>query len=225
MFLNFSESFYPMSIKNAGILGDVHAEDRVLIKVVSFFRDAGVDAIYCTGDLCDGYGSSENVIRFVQKSKIQCVRGNHDLWCITGEMRDLTGAVECSALSLTSLQYLRQIPYIVLIDTVAGPVLLCHGILNNIMGRVADEDCEGILESNLSFQEFLQGNYPEMLINGHSHRRMVKQVAQKTIINAGTLFRDHSPCASIVDFENRVVTFYPIIDGIVADRRAERVDF
>lgn len=214
-----------MAVKIVGVIGDVHAEDRALINVVTFFKDAGVDAIYSTGDLCDGYGSTENVINFIQKLKIQCVRGNHDLWCITGEMRDLPGAVDFGTLSPISQQFLRQIPYVFLIDTVTGPALLCHGILNNIMGRVSDEDGEGSLESNLSFQEFAKGSCPQIMINGHSHRRMVKCVREKTIINAGTLFRDHSPCASIIDFENRVVTFYPVLDNKIAARRVEMVEF
>jgi predicted phosphodiesterase len=214
-----------MADKTVGIIGDVHAEDRALINVVTFFKDAGVDAIYSTGDLCDGYGSTENVINFIKKSKIQCVRGNHDLWCITGEMRDLPGAVESGTLSLLSQQYLRQMPYVFLIDTVTGPALLCHGILNNIMGRVTDDDCEGSLETNLSFQEFVEGSYPQIMINGHSHRRMVKCVRGKTIINAGTLFRDHSPCVSIIDFEKRVVTFYPVADSKIAAYRVEVGEF
>jgi predicted phosphodiesterase len=214
-----------MVVNTIGLIGDIHAEDSALVNVVAFFKNAGVDAIYCTGDLCDGYGSTENVIKFIEKSKIQCVRGNHDLWCITGEMRDLPGAVKSGTLSLSSRQYLMQIPYVFLLDTITGPALLCHGILNNIMGRVSDEDCEESLETNLSFQEYVEGNYPQIMINGHSHKRMVKLVRGKTIINAGTLFRDHSPCASIVDFENRVVAYYPLLENEIAARWVKMVEF
>lgn len=214
-----------MAIKTAGIIGDVHAEDLTLTNVVTFLKDRGVDVICCTGDLCDGYGSSENVISFIRKSKIQCVRGNHDLWCITDEMRDLPGAVESATLSILSQQYLRQMPYVIVLDSIFGPVLLCHGILNNVMGRVVEDDNEEKLESNFSFQEFMSGDYPRLLINGHSHRRMVKSVGGKIIINAGTLHRDHYPCVSVVDFENRVVAFYPVLDQIVVQHRVEIVEY
>jgi UDP-2,3-diacylglucosamine pyrophosphatase LpxH len=45
------------------------------------------------------------------------------------------------------------------------------------------------------------------VINGHSHRQMVRSFPGMTIINAGTL-RPHSPCFLELDFEQGVVLVF-----------------
>lgn len=46
---------------------------------------------------------------------------------------------------------------------------------------------------------------------------MSMKIKDKLIINVGTLYRDHNPSVSIVDFENKKVFFYDIIDNIIKD--------
>ncbi len=210
-------------LKKVGIIGDIHAEDKAIVNVVAYMKSKECDHIYCTGDLCDGYGSTENVIRLLTKSEVVCVKGNHDLWCLTGEMRDLPGAVKSDSLSRSSLEYLGQLPYCITVKTIAGDALLCHGIIDDVMGKVMEEDTD--LAFNSSLIKFVNGSYPSIMINGHSHRRMVKKVGRKTIINAGTLFRDHSPCVCFIDFENRQVEFNNIINNKVNDYCTEYVKF
>ena len=55
-------------------------------------------------------------------------------------------------------------------------------------------------------------NRYRFIINGHSHHRMVRRFADLTIINAGTLRRDHSPCFAAIDFERHYVMFWDIVD-------------
>lgn len=210
-------------LKKVGIVGDIHAEDKSFVNAIAFLKSKNCDQVYCTGDLCDGYGSSENVIRFLIKSEVICVKGNHDLWCLTGEMRDVPGAIKSDNLSRSSLEYLGQLPYCVTIKTIVGDGLLCHGIIDNVMGKVLEEETD--LTLNSSLREYVNGSYPSIMINGHSHRRMVKQIGTKTIINAGTLFRDHSPCVCFINFENRQVEFNNILNYTVDDRCTEYVEF
>lgn len=214
-----------MLLKKIGIIGDIHAEDKSLINVIDLFNSIGVDAIYCTGDLCDGYGCTESVIKYLQKSSIQSVKGNHDLWCITGEMRELPGAIHSSHLSSSSIEYLKKLPFSISLQTSLGPAILCHGIIHNVMGRVNDYDSENSLELNYAFQEFVKGPYPSIMINGHSHKRMIKTISGKIIINAGTLFRDHNPCACCIDFTSRNVIYFQIVNGDVDLCRIEKVFF
>jgi predicted phosphodiesterase len=138
-------------------------------------------------------------------------------------MRDLPGAVKADTLSRSSLDYIGQLPYCVIIKTIAGDALLCHGIMDNVMGKVLEEETD--LAFNSSLKEFLNGSYPSIMIQGHSHRRMVKQIGGKTIINAGTLFRDHSPCICFIDFENRQVEFNNIRDNAVDECCIEKIRF
>jgi len=54
-----------------------------------------------------------------------------------------------------------------------------------------------------------------LVVSGHSHRRMVRRVGSLTLVNAGTLFREHAPCFCTIDLCAGVVTFF--------ERRGEAV--
>jgi predicted phosphodiesterase len=63
-------------------------------------------------------------------------------------------------------------------------------------------------KSNLALLRLmLEGQY-RFVINGHTHRRMVRSFDHLTIINAGTLYRQHEPCFLLADFEAGFVQFY-----------------
>ncbi len=51
------------------------------------------------------------------------------------------------------------------------------------------------------------------VVNGHTHERMVRTFGDCTIINAGTLFREHDPCFGIIDFTSKHVQFFNIINS------------
>jgi predicted phosphodiesterase len=55
-----------------------------------------------------------------------------------------------------------------------------------------------------------------LLVNGHSHKPMVRQFAALTVINAGTLHRDYQPRLVLVDLDARQASYYAIaLDGRV----------
>lgn len=208
---------YNQKVNIAGFIGDVHAEDALFESSIAFFQHHGINAIYCLGDFCDGYGNVDKIISLVQGEGIISVQGNHDIWCLEGIMRDNPSATLLSQLSQETIDYLKRLPKTYRITTYAGEVLLCHGILGNEMAKVNPDDYGYSIEFNMDLQAFITGSYPPIMINGHSHRRMVKQIQVKTIINVGTLFREHNPCISIIDFVNKKVYFYDIIDGVIKD--------
>jgi predicted phosphodiesterase len=61
------------------------------------------------------------------------------------------------------------------------------------------------------------------VINGHSHRPMLRTIEGLTILNAGTLHTEHRPVCSIADFETGHVQVYDITPGGVT--AAERWSF
>ena len=65
----------------------------------------------------------------------------------------------------------------------------------SVLGLIGDVHCED-----------------NLVINGHSHYRMVRQHGSLTIINAGTLRRDHNPCFAAIDFDQKLVRFWDILD-------------
>jgi predicted phosphodiesterase len=66
-------------------------------------------------------------------------------------------------------------------------------------------------ESNYELQELLTADY-RFVINGHSHKPMARAFGETTIINVGTLFRDHQPSVAVIDFATRKAIFHEL-DG------------
>jgi len=73
------------------------------------------------------------------------------------------------------------------------------------MARVTPDDFGYALEANDELQNLLRNRYYRWILNGHSHRRMVRAFPGLTIINAGTLKPGHSPAFLEVDFVHRLV--------------------
>ena len=49
------------------------------------------------------------------------------------------------------------------------------------------------------------------MVNGHTHRAMVRRVRHLTIVNAGTLHRNDERRAAILDFGTLTVTFFEVL--------------
>jgi predicted phosphodiesterase len=57
---------------------------------------------------------------------------------------------------------------------------------------------------NDDLQNILKENKYNIILNGHSHRHMIKRIEHFTIINAGTLM-GHEPCFMIIDFKTMIL--------------------
>ncbi len=188
-----------------GVIGDIHAEDRLLEKAVSFLSDFRVEVILCVGDIVDGRGDVDRCCGILQRNNIQVVRGNHEQWFLGRSMRDLPNATQFDAVSQKAIDYLRSLPLMYEIPVAGGVLLLCHGIGENTMAKVTPDDYGYALEANMDLQGILDEDKYRYIVNGHTHKPMVRRFGRVTIINAGTLRRDQSPGFLIVDFHRRVV--------------------
>jgi putative phosphoesterase len=196
-----------VTISKIGIIGDVHCEDARLEKVLDFFKQNGLDEIVCAGDVADGAGNLERVIELLKTYNVKTVRGNHDRWLLNNEMRELENSTILKNVASSDLEFLKNLPRTIEVSTTAGRLMICHGILENDMNKINPTDEGYAVDSNEDLQKLLSMNTP-FVINGHSHRRMVRKFGNCTIINAGTLDRRHEPCCGIVDFATKKVQFY-----------------
>lgn len=86
------------------------------------------------------------------------------------------------------------------------------------MASVKPDDFGYALESNVELQQLVAEGAIRVVLNGHTHRAMVRTFGQLTIVNAGTLFREHEPGYVVVDFSDGEVSWH----GLTAPAPAER---
>jgi len=191
-----------MALRHIGLLGDVHAEDERLEQALTFLERRGVELVAATGDIADGPGSVDRCCRLLEEHRVVVVRGNHDRWLLAGTSRGLPLATPSTAVTAASRRMLGDLPEMVELETVSGRALLCHGLGPNDMGKVGPDDEGYALDSNDDLQRLIGSGY-RWILNGHSHRPMVRHFGALTLINAGTLLRHHQPGFLELDFERQ----------------------
>ena len=210
-------------LRRVGVLGDIHCEDDRLETALRFFEAGRLDLVCSVGDVVDGPGDPNRTIDLLIGHNVACVRGNHERWLLKGEMRDLPDANTYFDFKMSSWEFVKRLPPRRKFETVAGAMLLCHGLGEYDMGGVWPWDDTLTLHSNHALWKLVNLHEYDFVINGHTHRRLVQKFDDLTLINAGTLFREHTPCCLIVDFESRVAEYFnlPGEDKIVEAERIE----
>ena len=209
-----------------GLIGDIHAEDALLEQALDVLRSRGVELVAATGDVTDGLGSVERCCELLEAHEVVVVGGNHDRWFLAGTARGLPAATPPEAVSLAARRTLEGFPLMVELETCAGRALLCHGLGPNDMAKVNPDDDGYAIDSNDDLQNLLRGGGYRWILNGHSHRWMVRHFGGVTVINAGTLKRDHDPCFLELDFTARTGSLFSFDANlkVAADVRALALD-
>lgn len=197
-------------LKRIGAIGDVHCEDGALAVALDAIAGAGVDRVLAVGDFADGTGDLNRCCALLAGARATAVRGNHDRWLFEGKFRDDPGATSLASLEPPTLELLRALPATRELQSVAGRVLLCHGLGADDMAKLKPDDTGTALENNDALNALLRDGRFAFVVNGHTHRRMVRRIGALTVINAGTLHRDDRPGFCIVDFERERAEFFDV---------------
>lgn len=197
-------------LRRAGLIGDIHCEVVRLRRVFEHFHGQGVDTVLAVGDIADGHGDLGEACAILQSEGALVVAGNHDRWLLAGEMRELPDATRPSAVTPDARRYLAALPKTRLLESPRGRVMLCHGLGEDDMASVRpDDDCEA-LRGNAAFLKLLESRAARFVVNGHSHRPMLRTVDGLTIVNAGTLHPMYRSICAIADFDAGEVQVYDI---------------
>lgn len=188
-------------IRRVGLIGDVHCEDEALELVLGELARQGVDLVLQAGDIADGAGDLERTIALLQQHRVLAVRGNHDRWLLGNQLRDLPFANVLANVTPASVDYLSRLPTTRELTSPRGNVLLCHGLGDNDMASVKPHHEGYDIEVNTELQRLIAERRYQFVLNGHTHRSMLRQFGSLSIINAGTLLRDAERCFMVVDFE------------------------
>lgn len=188
-------------IRRVGLIGDVHCEDEALELALGELARQGVELVLQAGDISDGAGDLERTIALLQQHRVLAVRGNHDRWLLDNQLRDLPFANVLANVTPASVDYLSRLPATRELQSPRGGVLLCHGLGDNDMASVKPHHEGYDIEVNTELQRLIAERRFRFVLNGHTHRSMLRQFGTLSIINAGTLLRDAERCFMIVDFE------------------------
>lgn len=195
-----------------GIIGDVHCEDAFLALAIKTLNAEQVETIVCTGDLPTGPGDINACCHLLRKNRIATVRGNHDRWLLNLELINMSNATSPSQVTKASWRFLESLPVVIDLVIPLGLAQLCHGIGTEDMHSIFPRQTDQELADHYYLAPIVASGRYSMMINGHSHHRMVRRFESLTIINAGTLRRDHSPCFAAIDFDRSQVRYWDILD-------------
>ena len=190
-----------------GIIGDVHGEAELLAVALDRLRHEGCERVLVVGDLVDGGEDANACCRLIDAPDVLAVRGNHDRWILRGEMRELPDATSAAELDPDAAAVLSRLPTSVRLSSVAGPLLLCHGLGDDDCASVLPEHDGRAIADNASLARLLATDLA-VVVNGHTHRRMVRSLGALTLINAGTLRRADGATFGVVDLADRRVDFH-----------------
>ena len=193
-------------VRRVGLIGDLHAEDDALELAIAELRRRGAETLLQVGDIADGAGDLSRTIALLIEHQVLAVRGNHDRWLLGNQQRDLPYAKRLETVDASVASYLSSLPVTREFRSPRGHVLLCHGLgTNDLVGVKPDHEGREIA-SNADLQRLISERRFRFVLNGHTHRPMLRTFGPLSIINAGTLLRDYERCFTLVDFERGELT-------------------
>jgi putative phosphoesterase len=199
------------------IISDIHGNYEALLSVTQREK---ADAIFCLGDLVDFGPSPAECVQWVRHHvRGDCVRGNHDnalaydTDCRSGEsfheLSELSRAISRELLHEEQIEYLAGLPIV--------RTLTVDGLRFHLSHAAPDGDLyKSHLKPNISdaslSAEIADVN-AEVILCGHTHLAMVREVDRKIFANPGSvgLPLDGDPRASYAVFH----------DGKIKLRRAK----
>ena len=190
-----------------GLIGDVHGEAANLSKAVRILRGRElVDCIVCVGDIVDGGTSVDDCCDILLANDVLAVRGNHDRWILSGQMRSVRGATSLDSLRPRSRRFLASLPALRVVDVANGRVVVAHGVAYDDMRglpRFPDDRLVRVFRQ----ADVIRPGYIAM-VSGHSHRRFSTRIAGISLIGLATLHSSKATYCGVFDAADQTVEFH-----------------
>ncbi len=187
------------------LISDIHGNFEALKEVLS---EENWDKIYCMGDIVDYGPSNQECIDLIRERADLVVRGNHDnavafgVDCGCGyEIKELSQEVRkitVKDVSQESVDYLRGLPS----TAYTEEYFLTHASKDDLYKYLKPETPEDEFEG---FEDIDQ----EIVLLGHTHIPMDREIKGKRYINPGSLGqpRDDDTRAAYAVLEDGEITF------------------
>ncbi|GIW80123.1 MAG: phosphodiesterase [Gemmatales bacterium] len=202
------------------LVSDIHANWPALRSL-----DCACDICICLGDNVDYGVEPQPCVDWIRERAGYSIRGNHDHdsaqnVVIRGEqgfryLTAITRPLTRQRLSDDALAYLGRLPVTEMITLGSMRLFLVHATPVDPLEEYGAADVE-------FWRRRLEGIDADFICVGHTHRPLVLEVGQKTVVNPGSvgLPRDGDPRGSYAIIEDGCVTLhrfeYPIDEAIKA---------
>ncbi|MGB5440615.1 MAG: metallophosphoesterase family protein [Gammaproteobacteria bacterium] len=185
-----------------GLISDVHATPAPLAEALSIFEQAGVEQVFCIGDIAGYRAQLAQTVALLADNSCRSIIGNHDLAYLErhGDEPDNT-----------AVAFFKQLP--AAIDTViegrrvylvhAHPPDACHGGI-----KLLNRDGELLPERVAYWAAELQAFDCDVLVVGHTHQVFAEYIGDMLVVNPGSSAFNHS-CA-ILRLPEMMVQVYPL---------------
>jgi predicted phosphodiesterase len=198
-----------MRLRRIGIVGDIHGHFTNLKKTLTLLRSHhDLDCVVSVGDIVDGPDSIDECCNLLIEHNVLAVRGNHERWLLSGQMRSLPHATALRALKARSRDFLASLPPERTLPVAGGVVLLSHGFGNDDMRGLPaaiGPRLVAVLRTNRAVPPSCVA-----VITGHSHQRRATRVGGTLFISAGTIMPSCDPCFGVLDCLRNRATFHDL---------------
>ena len=187
-----------------GLISDVHAAPEPVAEALSIFAKAGVDQVFCAGDIAGYMDQLEQTITLLVENDCQTIMGNHDLLYLDHNEDEPDN---------NAVAFLKQLPasYETVIEgkkvymVHAQPPDECHGGIKLL-------DKEGVIKPDriALWAEKLQSFNYDVLIVGHTHQVFAELIGDTLVINPGSSVFNN--CCAILSLPEMTVQMFPLSD-------------
>jgi putative phosphoesterase len=182
-----------------GVISDAHGHGRAFSDGLDLLKRQGADATYFLGDAL-GYFPSPSAVRilFNERSRVKCVKGNHEeMLLLGGEGKDKESIYKLDEvrplLSDEEIEYLQSWPTSLEETIDEQLILFVHGTKENPTFGYLYPD--GNVEA-------LDGKY-RVIFQGNTHWPMCRKVGDTLIVNPGScsMPRDNGSFGSVATYD------------------------
>lgn len=163
-----------------GLISDVHASPEPVEQALDIFAKAGVDSVFCAGDIAGYMDDLDQTIELLIDHNCQTIIGNHDLSYLA-QHADEADNRSTDFLHTLPLYYKTSIEGISLYMVHAQPPDTCHGGIK-LLDKEGQVQLEMIKQWDVKLQSF---NY-DVLVVGHTHQVFAEVIAGTLVINPGS---------------------------------------
>ena len=185
-----------------GLISDAHATPEPVAEALSIFEQAGVDQVFCAGDIAGYRDQLEETVALLIESGCRTIIGNHDLGYQEKHASDADNR---------AAEFFKQLPSSIDTSIAGKRVYMVHAHPpNDCRGGIKLLDKQGEVQPEriALWTEQLQTFDRDVLIVGHTHQVFAEQVGNTLVVNPGSSVFNHS-CA-ILRLPEMTVQVYPL---------------